>query len=358
MLARTADGLYWLARYMERAENVARILSAGQRMASVTRSVGSESNEWESTLAAAGCAVSYREKHDEITPEGVVDFLVRDRDNPSSVLSCLETARRNARAVRTALTADMWEALNDTWLELRTFESSAGAAGERILRLLEWVKHRSLLFHGAYANTMLRNDAFYFTQLGTFLERADNTARILDVKYHVLLPQSENVGGPLDYSHWESILRAVSALRAYHWVYHTRLAPWTIADLLILRPEMPRSLLACYAQITQTARPAGRGLRRQARRVPPARRRDPRETPFRAHRVDHPVGPARVPDRHRRRRHRGESRHQRVLPAGDPGCWSTRYGCRCAVASRVRGTSAPALQLPEPRPSSSTRAAG
>jgi uncharacterized alpha-E superfamily protein len=251
VLARTADGLYWLARYMERAENVARIVSAGQRMASMTRSIGSESNEWESTLAAAGCSESYRASHEQVTAGGVVDFLVRDPANPSSVLSCLETARRNARTVRTALTADMWEALNDTWLELRSFESFEGAVGERILRLLEWVKHRSLLYSGAYANTMLRNDAFYFTQLGTFLERADNTARILDVKYHVLLPRSESVGGPLDYCHWESILRAVSALRAYHWVYHERLAPWMIADLLILRPEMPRSLLACYAQITR-----------------------------------------------------------------------------------------------------------
>ncbi len=250
MLSRTADGLFWLARYMERAENVARILTAGQRMASLTHTVGSESNEWASTLAAAGCSADYLKKHPEITPEGVVDFLVRDPDNPSSMLSCFETARRNARTVRTALTADMWEALNDTWLELRTLENSGGI-GESNLRLLEWVKHRSLLFHGAYANTMLRNDAFYFTQLGTFLERADNTARILDVKYHVLLPRDENVGGPLDYCHWESILRAVSALRAYHWVYHERLAPWMIADLLILRPEMPRSLLACYAQITR-----------------------------------------------------------------------------------------------------------
>jgi len=241
VLSRTADGLFWLARYMERAENVARILTAGQRIASLSRSVGGESNEWESTLVAAGCGESYREKRGEVTPGGVVDVLVRDPSNSSSVLSCLETARRNARAVRTALTADMWESLNDTWLELRAFESFEGASAERIARLLEWVKHRSLLYHGAYANTMLRNDAFYFTQLGTFLERADNTARILDVKYHVLLPQSERVGGPLDYCQWESILRAVSALRAYHWVYHARLAPWMIADLLILRPEMPRS---------------------------------------------------------------------------------------------------------------------
>jgi uncharacterized alpha-E superfamily protein len=219
-------------------------------MASLTRSIGSPGNEWESTLMAAGCAEAYRSKHEEVTPGRVVDFLVRDPDNPSSILACLETARRNARAVRTALTVDMWESLNDTWLQLRSLDVGEGG-GDRVLAFLEWVKLRSLLFNGAYANTMLRNDAFYFTQLGTHLERADNTARILDVKYHVLLPGADRVGGPLDRCQWESILRAVSALRAYHWVYRERLAPWMIADLLILRPEMPRSLVSCMAQITR-----------------------------------------------------------------------------------------------------------
>jgi uncharacterized alpha-E superfamily protein len=117
------------------------------------------------------------------------------------------------------------------------------------MELLDWVKERSQLFIGAYANTMLRNDAFYFTRLGTFMERADNTARILDVKYHVLLPRHESVGGVLDYYHWQAILRSVSALRAYHWIYQERLKPWLVAELLILRPEMPRSLLSCYRQI-------------------------------------------------------------------------------------------------------------
>jgi uncharacterized alpha-E superfamily protein len=250
VLSRTADGLFWLARYLERAESIARILIAGYRMASLTRSIGSASNEWESTLSATGCARAYRLKYDEVNASQVIDFLVRDPDNPSGILSCLETARRNARAARTALTVDMWESLNDTWLELRSLASVA-AKDDRIVEFLEWVKHRSLLFNGAYANTMLRNDAFYFTQLGTYLERADNTARLLDVKYHVLLPDSNRVGGVLDYSQWESMLRAVSALRAYKWVYHERLAPWMIADLLILRPEMPRSLRACYTQIVR-----------------------------------------------------------------------------------------------------------
>jgi len=250
MLSRTADCLFWLARYVERAENVARTLLVTHRMASMARSLGDPGNEWHSTLVAAGCEAGYTAKHGAVSQTAVIDYLVNDLDNSSSIVSCLETARRNARAVRTALTVDMWEALNETWLGLRE-RRAPDPSPDRLVPFLEWVKQRSLLFNGAYANTMLRNDAFYFTQLGTFLERADNTARILDVKYHVLLPRQEPVGGALDYYHWQSILRAVSALRSYHWVYHERLQPWLVAELLILRPEMPRSLLACFTQVSR-----------------------------------------------------------------------------------------------------------
>jgi uncharacterized alpha-E superfamily protein len=251
MLSRTADSLYWLARYVERAENIARTVLVGHWMASMARSLGNPGNEWESTLIASGCAPAYSTKHAEVVPAAVVDYLVRDPDNPSSVVSCIETARRNARAVRTALTVDMWNALNETWLQMRE-KLAAGFAPDQVSEVLEWVKHRSQLFNGAYANTMLRNDAYYFTRLGTFLERADNTARLLDVKYHVLLPQSEGVGGALDYYQWQAILRSVSGLRSYHWVYHDRLKPGLIAELLILRPEMPRSLASCYDEIART----------------------------------------------------------------------------------------------------------
>jgi uncharacterized alpha-E superfamily protein len=252
MLARTADSLYWLARYMERAENIARILQVGHRMASMSRSLGSDSNEWWSTLVTAGCAAGFREAHGTMEPTAkqAVHYLVRDPSNTSSIFTCFETARGNARAVRTAITVDMWEALNETWLGARGFVES-DFQPDRVIAFLDWVKHRSLLFHGAYANTMLRSDAYYFTQLGTFMERADNTARILDVKYHVLLPADEPVGGALDYYQWQSILRSVSALRSYHWVYRDRLKPFQVAELLILRAEMPRSLRACYAQITR-----------------------------------------------------------------------------------------------------------
>jgi uncharacterized alpha-E superfamily protein len=250
MLSRTAESLFWLARYMERAENVARMVTVGRRVASVAQSLGASGDEWLSTLIATGCDRGFFHKYSEPASDAVLDYLVRDPDNPSSVLSCFETARRNARAVRTALTVDMWNALNETWLTTREFAAQLSDP-DKVPTFLDWVKERSQLFSGAYGSTMLRNDAFYFTRLGTFLERADNTARILDVKYYVLLPQDEGVGGALDYFQWQSILRSVSALRSYHWVYHDRLQPWLIAELLILRPEMPRSLLSCFDQIAR-----------------------------------------------------------------------------------------------------------
>ena len=250
MLSRTADSLYWLARYVERTENVARIVQVGHRMASMARSLGSAGNEWLPTLIATGCEPGFFAKYDEATASAVIDYLVRDSDNPSSIATCIDTARGNARGVRTALTVDMWDALNDTW---QRFRDNVGAAlsNDRLPDFLEWVKERSLLFNGAYSSTMLRNDAYYFTRLGTSIERADNTARILDVKYHMLLPHHEGVGGALDYYQWQAILRSVSALRSYHWIYHDRLKPWLVAELLMLRPEMPRSLLSCYDQITR-----------------------------------------------------------------------------------------------------------
>lgn len=248
MLSRTASSLFWLARYMERAENVARILTVGDRMASLAHSLGNTGNEWLSTLRAAGCEDGFFAQHGEANGTEVIHYMVADANNPSSIFSCLETARRNARAVRTALTADMWEALNQTWMRLRDLDQSAVVA-EALPDFLDWVKERSLLFNGAYANTMLRNDAFSFTRLGTFIERADSTARILDVKYHVLLPRGEGVGGALDYYQWQAILRSVSALRSYHWVYQERLKPWLVAELLILRHEMPRSLRAAMEQV-------------------------------------------------------------------------------------------------------------
>lgn len=246
MLSRTANNLYWLARYMERMDYMARLLEVGQRMAGF-RGTG---NDWESALIASGCEPLYKQKHETVSAPAVIDFLLRDPDNPSSVQSCIQVARQNARAVRTAITVDTWEAINGTWQESRDL-FGAKLGPESLSRVTDWAKTRAVLFRGAYGSTMLRSEAYYFARLGSHVERADNTARILDVKYHVLMPQYEAVGGGLDYYHWTAILRAASALRAYHWVYKDRVKPWNVAELLILRPEMPRSLRASYDEITE-----------------------------------------------------------------------------------------------------------
>ena len=249
MLSRTADSLFWLSRYVERADNTARIIDAASRLAAMPISYAGTSNEWESALAAAGALHGFEAHHREASRDAVIDFLAFSSDNPSSIKSCLETARSNARAVRTALTADMWEAINAGWLELKRFD---GTRMDRptLNEFLSRVKEACLLFDGSAYRTMLRNDVYFFSRVGVYLERADNTARILDVKYHVLLPAPANVGGGLDYFQWASILRSVSALTAYRWVYRESLKPWLIADLLVLNEQMPRSLASCYENLT------------------------------------------------------------------------------------------------------------
>jgi uncharacterized alpha-E superfamily protein len=262
MLSRTADNLYWLARYVERAEYLARILEATQRLTSLPIAYIGESNEWESALQTAGCAHSFFEAYDEANEENVTDFLAFSTTNPSSIRSCFEVARTNARAVRTALTVEMWDAINGTWLELKRY-GNGPTSREELSRFLRWVQESSLRFDGSAYRTMLRNDAYWFSRLGLHLERADNTARILDVKYHVLLPEEEHVGGPLDYYQWTSILRSVSALTAYHWVYRETLKPWLIADLLILNDTLPRSLASCYGNLVRNLDQIGVAYGRQ-----------------------------------------------------------------------------------------------
>lgn len=250
MLSRTADNLYWLARYVERAEYLARILEATQRLTALPLDYVGTSNEWESAVATAGCAGAFYAAYDEANEETVTEFLAFSTSNPSSIRSCFEVARTNARAVRTALTMEMWDSINGTWLELKRY-GNGPTSREEFSRFLRWVQESSLRFDGSAYRTMLRNDAYWFTRLGIYLERADNTARILDVKYLLLLPEQEQVGGPLDYFQWAAILRSVSALTSYHWVYRESLKPWLIADLMILKDEMPRSLASCYENIVR-----------------------------------------------------------------------------------------------------------
>lgn len=248
MLSRTAENLFWLSRYMERAENLARILDVAARLATLPSAYAGKSNEWESALATATCDDIFYEVHAQATRENVVAFIVASPDNPNSIKACIEICRANARSVRSALTMETWEVINDTWLALQNIELK-DISGSDLGRFLAMIKEASLRFDSAAYRTMLRTDHYWFQRLGTFLERADNTARLLDVKYHVLLPEAEPVGGGLDYFQWSSLLRSVSGLASFHLIYRESVKPWLVADFLILRPEQPRSLICVYENI-------------------------------------------------------------------------------------------------------------
>ena len=248
MLGRTANDLYWLSRYVERAENMARLIDVGYRIVLLPRSSDDFHEEWASTLQSAGCLSGYLAKHGKFETGNVINFMLFDPENPSSVAACLAAARNNGRAQRTALTREMWENLNDSWLHF-TAVKPRDMTSDQLPEFLDWIRSRSALYRGSLLNTILRNDTYYFSQLGTFIERADSTARILDVKYYHLLPSSQLVGTGPDNVQWASILRSVSAHRSYRWVYKDHYRPWNIAEYLILNRQMPRSLRACYDEL-------------------------------------------------------------------------------------------------------------
>ena len=246
MLGKTAGALYWMCRYMERSENISRLVEAGVYIA-LTRS-NSAKDEWASIIKSAGTDVHYETLHETYNGPDVIEFLLRERSNPSSVLSMIDRARSNARMARTALTREVWEAVNEAWLNI--CESLKKPVTQKSLpEILGIIRRQSALVRGVLHGTMLRNDIYDFARLGTFIERADSTARILDVKYYVLLPSVSVVGGPIDNVQWETILRSVSALRSYGWVNKGRVTPRGIADFLILDKTMPRSLAFCINEV-------------------------------------------------------------------------------------------------------------
>lgn len=248
MLGKTAGGLFWMFRYLERAENTARLLEAGWHMALTGSS--SASNEWQSILTTAGVIDAYSQKYDEFEAHSVINFLLRDKDNPSCVMSTVGMARSNARQVRTALSSEVWEATNECWMALK--QTLARPVTERNLHeTLATIRYRTSVVRGALHGTMLRNDIFAFSRLGTSIERADNTARILDVKYYVLLPSAAFVGTTIDNAQWEVILRSVSAERSYRWLNAGNSSPLGIAEFLILDERMPRSLAFCIGETCQ-----------------------------------------------------------------------------------------------------------
>ncbi|MCC1492880.1 alpha-E domain-containing protein [Cognatishimia sp. F0-27] len=246
MLGRTANGLFWMYRYLERAENTARLIETGQRIA-LTR-LDSTDDEWRSVLKTAGVFDGFGQLHDNVTKDAAIDWLLRARDNPSSVYSCICAARQNARSVRTALTGEVWEAVNRIYMSAQ--DVLARKVSERDLpKVLGQIRQGTALVRGSTLGTMLRNDFFDFARIGTFLERADQTARILDVKYYVLLPSVRSVGSSIDNVQWEIILRSVSARGGFRVAYDNAYDPKDIARFLILDGRMPRSLQFCLSKL-------------------------------------------------------------------------------------------------------------
>jgi uncharacterized alpha-E superfamily protein len=249
MLSRVADRIFWMSRQMERAENMARILGVTSNMVLFGTPETRQQNLL-APLTITDSAELYFERKKPVTLEALVEFLALDPQNPSSIFSCLKWARENAHAVRWQITSEMWETLNTTWIDVKRMKK-ADLAGAGATRFFDWVKDRSHLFRGVTYGTIMRGEAFNFSRLGTFLERADNTARILDVKYHVLLPSVKDVGGALDYYQWTALLRSVSSFETYRALYRDQIYPIKVAQLLILERRMPRSLAACFDQVTQ-----------------------------------------------------------------------------------------------------------
>lgn len=245
MLSRTADNLYWIARYVERAETMARLLQVGERISLVPHAGGGGlRNEWESLLQASGTAEGFARKYGEAVQRNIESYVFFDHDNPSSIASCVGQARENARIVRTALTAQLWDALNTAFQELRQLERTERSELD-LLALAEWTINKTAMIKGAIDTTLLRNDGWDFLHLGYNLERADNTARLMDVKYYVLLPQLDLVGSGYDNYQWITLLRALSVLRAFRWAYGGEVTARKIADFLILNGQCPRSLITC-----------------------------------------------------------------------------------------------------------------
>jgi uncharacterized alpha-E superfamily protein len=259
MLSRTAASLYWLGRYIERAEFTGRLIEATMRLDLLSARPAGD-GAWESALAVVVAEDGFWFTGEPVTPEAVTRHLALSSANSSSIRSCLDAARNNAKSVRTALTREAWESINRAWLSVRDCQASGGA--KAALSMVERLKAEVRGFEGAL-HRMLRNEASFFVRLGAAIERADNTARLIEVKYHLLLPEGEKVGGPIDRDQWTTILHTVSAVTAYRWLYREGLKPGHVVDLLVLRTEMPRSIAASSDEVVQLLNSIARRTGRQ-----------------------------------------------------------------------------------------------
>lgn len=250
MLSRTAANLFWIARSMERAETAARLLDVGGHIALLPSAGDGNRTEWDALLRAGGTAADFAAKYGEPVQRNVESHLFFDHDNPSSVAACIARARENARIVRTALTTQVWDALNSAYQELRQIEREP-RSDQPLSRLTDWTMRHAAMVRGSIDATQLRRDSWDFLNLGYDIERADNTARLLDVKYYVLLPGVDFVGSGLDNYQWRTLLRALSLHRAFHWAYGGEVTAHKIADFLILNRQNPRALITCVEGLTR-----------------------------------------------------------------------------------------------------------
>lgn len=269
MLSRTAASLYWLGRYVERADFIARLVEATVRLDALSARPAGEA-AWASALSVTYTEEAYAAAHQSISQQPVAHFLTLDMSHPGSIVRCLEQARNNARAVRTSLTREAWTAINRLWLLFAKRVSPGGTT--TTLSLIEGVMAEARGFEGAI-HRMMDNEATMLIQLGAAIERADNTARLLDVKYHLLLPEGEKVGGLVDRDQWTTILQTVSAVTAYRWLYSDGLRPTNVIDLLITRSELPRSLAGCVQEVVEQLNALAKrtGLQGEADRMARAR---------------------------------------------------------------------------------------
>jgi uncharacterized alpha-E superfamily protein len=248
MLGRAANGVYWMARYLERAENTARLINVGFHLALTRGHQASQEEEWRSVLITTGQEAGFLARHQDVTGPHVFNHLLRERENPGSVLQMIEAARTNARVVRSSITNEVWEATNEAWMVLRDLLAQP-VRETNLGEVLSTIRRQATLVRGAMEGSMLRNEVFNFARIGTFIERADNTARILDVKYYVLLPSSAWVGSSFDNRQWDTLLRSVAGNRVYSWLNAGTMDPRDIARFLILDGRFPRSLVFCYEKL-------------------------------------------------------------------------------------------------------------
>ena len=250
MLSRTAENLFWSARYIERADSLARLLEVGYRISLIPNTERGYTNEWESILETSGIKSEYLKKYKTISKEKIIFFLLFDPGNSSSVKNCIKTARENIRMVRTAVTLEVWNAINSSYHELDKNLKDTKNILKELPEIIEWIKKQVNLIRGTILNTQLINDGYDFLILGTYFERADFTARIINVKYFILLPSINYVGGDIDNFQWSLMLRSISSFRAFKWAYGGQEITYTkIIDFLILNMTCPRSLIFSIEKI-------------------------------------------------------------------------------------------------------------